>query len=130
MSCCDESMYIALPQKSKCSGTLSTAMPTREPTDIYFYDPAKPVTFITDASFAQIGGPDDYRAVEERADVLAYTSEALTDDIEVCGPIRVRLAAASSARDTDFMAHVPAQLMKVGPFPAGIARAPCLRLRS
>ena len=87
-------------------GTLSTAIPTLEPTDSYSYDPAKPVTYITDASFAQIGGPDDYRAVEERADVLVYTSESLTDDLEVCGPIRVRLAAASSARDTDFMAKL------------------------
>jgi putative CocE/NonD family hydrolase len=87
-------------------GTLSTAIPTREPTDSYSYDPAKPVTYITDASFAQIGGPDDYRAVEERADVLVYTSESLTDELEVCGPIRVRLAATSSARDTDFMAKL------------------------
>jgi len=87
-------------------GTLSTSMPANEPTDSYSYDPAKPAPFITDPSFAQIGGPDDYRVVEERADVLVYTSEPLTDDIEVCGPIRVRLAAASSARDTDFTAKL------------------------
>ena len=87
-------------------GSLSTTQPANEPADNYSYDPAKPVTFITDASFAQIGGPDDYRAIEERPDVLVYTSEPLTDDLEVCGPIRVRLAAASSARDTDFMAKL------------------------
>jgi uncharacterized protein len=87
-------------------GTLSTAAPANEPTDKYSYDPAKPVTFITDASFAQIGGPDDYRTIEERSDVLVYTSEPLADDTEVCGPLRVRLAAASSARDTDFMAKL------------------------
>jgi hypothetical protein len=80
--------------------------PANEPSDDYSYDPAKPVSFITDASFAQIGGPDDYRTVEERADVLVYTSDALTDDMEVCGPLRVHLAAASSARDTDFMAKL------------------------
>lgn len=87
-------------------GTLSTTQPANEPADNYSYDPAKPVPFITDASFAQIGGPDDYRTIEERPDVLVYTSEPLTDDLEVCGPIRVRLAAASSARDTDFMAKL------------------------
>ncbi len=87
-------------------GTLSTSMPANEPTDSYSYDPAKPVPFITDPSFAQIGGPDDYRSVEERGDVLVYTGEPLTDDMEVCGPIRVRLAAASSVRDTDFMAKL------------------------
>ena len=52
------------------NGTLSTAEPASEPSDSYSYDPAKPVTFITDPSFAQIGGPDDYREVEQRADVL------------------------------------------------------------
>jgi uncharacterized protein len=87
-------------------GTLSAVEPAEEPADKYSYDPAKPVTFITDASFAQIGGPDDYRKIEERNDVLVYSSAPLTDDLEVCGPIRVRLSAASSARDTDFMAKL------------------------
>jgi len=64
------------------------------------------VPFITDASFAQIGGPDDYRKIEERADVLVYTSEPLAEDVEVCGPIKVKLAAASSGTDTDFMAKL------------------------
>jgi hypothetical protein len=88
------------------NGTLSSAEPASEPTDSYSYDPAKPVRFITDPSFAQIGGPDDYREVEQRDDVLVYTSDALTEDMEVCGPLRVHLSAASSARDTDFMAKV------------------------
>ena len=88
------------------NGTLSSAEPASEPTDSYSYDPANPVKFITDPSFAQIGGPDDYREVEQRPDVLVYTSDALTEDMEVCGPLRVHLSAASSARDTDFMAKV------------------------
>jgi uncharacterized protein len=87
-------------------GTLSTVEPVKEPSDTYSYDPAKPVPFITDPSFAQIGGPDDYRQVEQRPDVLVYTSEPVAGDVEVCGPIRVKLAAASSARDTDFMAKL------------------------
>ena len=88
------------------NGSLSSAEPASEPTDSYSYDPANPVKFITDPSFAQIGGPDDYREVEQRPDVLVYTSDALTEDMEVCGPLRVHLSAASSARDTDFMAKV------------------------
>ena len=87
-------------------GTLSTTAPSNEPTDTYAYDPAKPVPFITDPSFAQIGGPDDYRKVEERDDVLVYTSEPLSEDTEVCGPIRVKLYAVSSTPDTDFMAKL------------------------
>ena len=87
-------------------GTLSTVEPGSEPADKYSYDPAKPVPFITDPSFAQIGGPDDYRQIEQREDVLVYTSEPLAESIEVCGPIRVTLSGASSARDTDFMAKL------------------------
>jgi uncharacterized protein len=87
-------------------GTLSTTEPSNEPTDNYAYDPAKPVPFITDPSFAQIGGPDDYRKVEERDDVLVFTSEAVAEDTEVCGPIRVKLYAVSSTPDTDFMAKL------------------------
>jgi putative CocE/NonD family hydrolase len=87
-------------------GTLSTAEPENEPTDQYSSDPAKPVPYVTEASFAQIGGPDDYRQIEQREDVLVYTSDVLGEDVEVCGPIRVRLYAGSSARDTDFMAKL------------------------
>jgi uncharacterized protein len=87
-------------------GLLSAATPSGEPTDSYTYDPAQPTPYITDPKFSQIGGPDDYRQVEQRADVLVYTSEPLAEDMEVCGPVRVRLAAASSATDTDFMAKL------------------------
>ena len=97
-------------------GTLSTAEPADEPTDSYTYDPAQPVPFITDPSFAQIGGPDDYRQIEQRADVLVYNSEPLAEDVEVCGPIRVQLSAASSARDTDFMAKL------IDVWPSGFAQ--------
>jgi uncharacterized protein len=78
--------------------------PGNEPADRYTYDPAQPAPFVTEPSFAQIGGPDDYRPVERRDDVLVYTSEPVAEDTEVCGPVRARLFAESSARDTDFTA--------------------------
>ena len=49
------------------------------------------------ASSSQIGGPDDYSAVEERPDVLVYTTPELTADQEVTGPVRLELFASSSA---------------------------------
>ncbi len=97
-------------------GTLSVAEPASEPADHYTYDPAKPVPFVTSPSFAQVGGPDDYRPVEQRDDVLVYTSAPMAEDVQVCGPIRVRLAAASSARDTDFMAKL------IDVWPSGFAQ--------
>ena len=87
-------------------GTLNTQPPGDESADRFRYDPADPAPFITDPEFNQIGGPDDYRPVERRDDVLVYTSQPFSEPTEVCGPLRVRLFAASSARDTDWTAKV------------------------
>jgi putative CocE/NonD family hydrolase len=100
-------------------GSLSTDEPTNEPRDRYTYDPDRPVPFITEPTFAQIGGPDDYRPVERRDDVLVYTTPPLTEDTEVTGPVRVRLFASSSAADTDFTA----KLLDV--WPDGFAQRLC-----
>jgi putative CocE/NonD family hydrolase len=85
-------------------GALSPTAPDAEPTDGYRYDPARPVPFLTEPTSSQIGGPDDYAAVERRDDTLVYVTEPLAEDVEVVGPISVDLYAASSAPDTDFTA--------------------------
>ena len=51
-------------------------------------------------------GPFDQRPVEWRRDVLVYTTEKLTEPVEVTGPIRVHLFAATSAKDTDWTAKL------------------------
>lgn len=90
-------------------GVLSATPPEStddDPPDRYRYDPEDPVPFITEPNFSQIGGPDDYRAVERRDDVLVYTGPVLEAPLTVCGPLAVRLHAASSARDTDWTAKI------------------------
>ncbi len=87
-------------------GTLSDRPPGDEPPDEYRYDPMDPAPFITEPQYSQLGGPDDYRSVERRDDVLVYTGAALTEPLEVCGPLVVKLYAASSAKDTDWTARV------------------------
>jgi putative CocE/NonD family hydrolase len=77
-----------------------------EPPDAYRSDPADPVPFITEPVSAQIGGPDDYRAIEEREDVLVYSTPPLDGAVEVTGPVRVELYASSDRPDTDFMAKL------------------------
>jgi putative CocE/NonD family hydrolase len=47
-------------------------------------------------------GPYDQQQVEEREDVLVYSTTPLAQDTEVTGPVKLVLYAASSARDTDF----------------------------
>jgi len=51
-------------------------------------------------------GPRDQGEVEKRNDVLVFTSEALKTELEVTGPVKVILYAASTAKDTDFTAKL------------------------
>ncbi len=88
-------------------GTLSWEPPPEsEPDDAYDYSPERPVPFITGITSAQLGGPDDYSAVELRGDVLVYTSEPLTEPLQLIGPVRLVLHATSSAPDTDFVGRL------------------------
>lgn len=95
------------------------APPASEPSDSYDYAPERPVPFLTGATSAQLGGPDDYSAVELRGDVLVYTSEALTQPLQLIGPVRLVLHATSSAPDTDFTG----KLLDV--HPSGMAQRLC-----
>lgn len=96
-------------------GRLDLAAPGRESSDTYTYDPKDPVP--TGASGGYSRAPIDRRTVEQRPDVLVYTSAALTTDLEVTGPLVLTLWIASSARDTDFTGTL------VDVFPDGTARA-------
>ena len=46
------------------------------------------------------------RPNESRGDVLVFSSDPLTEDTEVTGPVSVKFYAASTARDTDFTAKL------------------------
>ena len=87
-------------------GRLDTIPPGSEPPDKFRYDPLNAPPFITEPSFSQVGGPDDYRSVERRDDILVYTSDPFPEPVEVCGPLSVHLVAASSAKDTDWATKI------------------------
>jgi putative CocE/NonD family hydrolase len=84
-------------------GKLSAQAAASVAPDRFTYNPIDPVPFIMESTYAQLGGPDDYRPVERRDDVLVYTSESLDVARVICGPVRAHLSASSSAVDTDFM---------------------------
>jgi putative CocE/NonD family hydrolase len=88
------------------TGFLNTDMPEDEKFDQFTYDPADPVPSIGSASIYGNArpGPVDQREVESRKDVLIYTTPPLEEEIEVTGIVKLILFAASSARDTDFIA--------------------------
>jgi putative CocE/NonD family hydrolase len=86
-------------------GRLSFGPPAGEPADAFAYDPRDPVpTHGGQSMFPDNSGPRDRRSIERRDDVLVYTSEPLTEDLEVTGEVELVLYAASSAPDTDFTA--------------------------
>jgi putative CocE/NonD family hydrolase len=87
-------------------GRLGAEPAADDPPDRFVYDPADAVPSLGGAALTPPAGPVDQRAVECRGDVLCYTSDALAADLEIAGPVRVVLFAASDAPDTDFTAKL------------------------
>ena len=91
-------------------GTLSTTPPTdAESTSTYTYDPADPVpttggTLVMAASFP--AGQLDQTAVEARDDVLVYTSEPLTEDLEITGRVAASIFASTDGPSTDWVVRL------------------------
>ncbi len=83
-------------------GRLNTTSPKDEPPDRFAYDPNDPVPTRGGCNLTVPGGAFDQSDIEKRNDVLVYTSPVLTEDLEVTGPIKVILYAASTATDTDW----------------------------
>jgi putative CocE/NonD family hydrolase len=87
---------------------LSVEPPTNgEQPDRYRYDPADPTP--------NLGGPlinlpqgavQDNRELEERSDVLTFTTPPLDRDLDVIGPIRLELFCCSTLPHTDFFGRL------------------------
>lgn len=91
-------------------GWLDTDKPVDEPNDIYLYNPNDPVPttggplccnphFMRNGAFNQ-------NQLEDRPDILIYSTSPLENDVEVTGHIMVYLWASTSAVDTDFTAKL------------------------
>ncbi|HRV85570.1 MAG TPA: CocE/NonD family hydrolase [Saprospiraceae bacterium] len=87
-------------------GKLTLQMPSQDQADHYVYDPMNPVPShggnVCCTGNAIQGGARDQREVEARQDVLVYTSDPLTEGVEVTGNIETILYVSSDAKDTDF----------------------------
>ncbi len=83
-------------------GTLSTEPPADEQPDEFVYDPLDPVPTKGGGNLGLSAGAHNQAKIEDRADVLVYTTPMLESDTEVTGPISATIYAASSAVDTDF----------------------------
>jgi hypothetical protein len=87
-------------------GALVARPPRSDTPDRFTYDPMNPVPShggnVCCTGNAVRGGAFDQRGMEERPDILVYSTEPLRQGMEVSGPIEVTLYVSSDARDTDF----------------------------
>jgi putative CocE/NonD family hydrolase len=88
-------------------GSLSWDAPAESSTpDRYDYDPKNPIPSTGGNNCCgtpTLSGPRDQRRIENRNDVLVYTSAPLGKELEITGPVKIVLHAASDAVDTDFV---------------------------
>lgn len=119
-------------------GELSTTLPSTDgSTSCFSFDPRDPVPTIGGGisaadpimgagAFDQRGnsrffGCKDTLPLNARSDVLTFQTPPLENDVEVTGPITVKLHASSSARDTDFTAKLIDVCPLSDDFPDGLA---------
>ena len=87
-------------------GALLAGSPATDSPDKFDYDPMNPVPSyggnVCCTGNAVQGGAWDQRKMEERQDILVYSTEPLKEGIEVSGPMEVTLYVSSDVKDTDF----------------------------
>jgi len=73
---------------------------------LYTYDPLNPAPTVGGTQLSIPAGPMDQKIVENRADVLVFTTAPLTEPIEVTGRVRAQVWVSSDAPDTDFIVRL------------------------
>jgi putative CocE/NonD family hydrolase len=101
------SLELRLTADADGNGRLSRAESDEPRTLRYCYDPRDPVPTLGGAhSVVGLVGPLEKTAIEARADVGTFTSARFDAELEVAGSPIARLAVASSAPATDFIARL------------------------
>ncbi|NEA24195.1 CocE/NonD family hydrolase [Actinomadura bangladeshensis] len=80
--------------------------PQDHPPSTYTFDPARPTPALGGPTLLGSSRPVDNRPLERRPDVLAFTSPALADDLDVIGPVGADLFVRSDREHTDFIVRL------------------------
>ncbi len=87
-------------------GRLTTRRPSDDRPDRFTYDPMDPVPShggnVCCTGNAVQSGSFDQRQMEEREDILVYTTDPFPNGVEVTGTIGITLYVSSDVKDTDF----------------------------
>lgn len=89
------------------NGRLTKKKATKDNPDSFVYDPMNPVSSLggnvcCTGNAVEGGAFDQQKMEEERQDILVYTTDVLTEGVEVTGFIESTLYVSSDAKDTDF----------------------------
>ncbi|UCD13709.1 MAG: CocE/NonD family hydrolase, partial [Thermoplasmatales archaeon] len=84
------------------NGILSITSPGNYDSLTFTYDPTNHVPTVGGQNLNIPGGPYDQLEVEDRDDVLVFTSSVLEEPYEATGPVKARLYVSSDCPDTDF----------------------------
>jgi putative CocE/NonD family hydrolase len=108
-----KTLYLASAGKANTlhgDGKIESGPPNVDKPDGFIYDPREPVSSfggnVCCTGNAVQGGAFDQRKMEERPDILVYTTEPFKEGTEVSGPIDVTLYVSSDVKDTDFTVKV------------------------
>ena len=88
------------------AGGLSPHSASAGPASWFRYDPADPTPSVGGTTVGWSAGPADNRRLEARPDVLSFTSDPQATDVEVIGPVRVRLYVQASVPHIDLHARL------------------------
>lgn len=97
---------IPTPFYFRSDGSLSLVKPSQESPRSYTYDPESPVPTIGGRNLTIPKGPFDQREIENRPDVLVYSTEPLKESVEVTGRIFAHLYVSTTATDSDFVVRL------------------------
>lgn len=88
-------------------GMLSTNIEhTKRGTSTFISDPKNPVPTIGGRNLFLDSGPKDQRPIEERQDVLTFTTPILEEDLEITGHLIAKLFVTSNVSDTDVVVRL------------------------
>lgn len=94
---------------SSGDGELAGNVKDIKTSDTFIFDPLNPVPTYGGANFhffLPTIGVKDQSEIEERNDVLVYTTDILEDSIHIVGPLELALFASTEGLDTDFTAKL------------------------
>lgn len=72
----------------------------------YSHDPNNVIPTLGGRNLFLESGPKDQKSIESRKDILVFTSDKLSEDVEVTGPLSATLFLNSDQKDTDIVVRL------------------------